>query len=172
MSVALVRIDDRLLHGQVLIAWGGALDVQRFLIVDDALAQSPFERTLIESCGGETPVDIVGLESAAGRFQLESRRPGAAIVLVRGLPQALELARAVRAAGGTLDQVNLGGAHHAPGKERVHDYVYLDAADRVAARALLARGIALSVQDVPASRAEPLQSLDTSLGPVSDEAPR
>jgi mannose/fructose/N-acetylgalactosamine-specific phosphotransferase system component IIB len=67
---------------------------------------------------------------------------------------------------------NVGGLHYAPGKDKVHDYVYLDAADRAAARALLARGIALPVQDVPASREQPLESLDASLRSVTGEAPR
>ena len=149
MSVALVRIDDRLLHGQVLIAWGCALSVQRYLIVDEALAQSAFERMLVESCGGGVPVEITGPEEGAARLIAADQRPGATVVLVRGLPQALDLVRAVRAAGGTLDHLNLGGAHHAAGKERVHDYVYLDAADRSALAALAALGVRVSVQDVP-----------------------
>ena len=151
MSVALVRVDDRLLHGQVLIAWGCALSVARYLIVDDALAQSPFERSLVESCGGEAPVEVTTLASGTPRLVAEEHRPGATIVLVRGLPQALDLVRAMRAAGGTVDMVNLGGLHHAAGKERVHDYVYLDAADRTALAALHDLGVRVSVQDVPAA---------------------
>jgi PTS system mannose-specific IIB component/fructoselysine and glucoselysine-specific PTS system IIB component len=151
VSVALVRVDDRLLHGQVLIAWGCALGVVRYLIVDDELAQSAFERQLVESCGGECPVETSDLASAPARILAEAARPGAAVVLVRDLPRALELARAVRGAGGTLDRVNLGGAHHAAGKERVHDYVYLDATDRDALAGLAALGVRVSVQDVPAA---------------------
>jgi PTS system mannose-specific IIB component/fructoselysine and glucoselysine-specific PTS system IIB component len=151
VSVALVRVDDRLLHGQVLIAWGCALAAARYLVVDDLLAESAFERSLVESCGGETPVEVLGLAAGASRLVAEAQRPGAAVVLVRGLPQALALVRAVRAAGGTLDGVNLGGVHHAAGKERVHDYVYLDAADRAALAALRELGVRVSVQDVPAA---------------------
>ena len=149
MSVALVRVDDRLLHGQVLIAWGCSLAVQRYLIVDDPLARSAFERSLVESCGGDVPVEITGLADGVSRLIAEAGRPGTAVVLVRGLPQALDLVRAVRAAGGTLDQLNLGGAHHAAGKERVHDYVYFDDADRAALAALHELGVRVSVQDVP-----------------------
>lgn len=151
MSVALVRVDDRLLHGQVLVAWGNALAVDRYLLVDDALAGSAFERTLVESCGGDVPVEIATMAEAAPRFLVAARRPDTTIVLVRGLPQALALVQAVRAAGGAIERVNLGGAHHATGKERVHDYVYVDAADRAALAALQAMGVRVSVQDVPVS---------------------
>ena len=149
MSVALVRVDDRLLHGQVLIAWGSALAVQRYLIVDDPLAHSAFERSLVESCGGDVPVEILDLAAGAPRVVAEATRPGTSVVLVRGLPQALALVRGVRAAGGTLDLLNLGGAHHAAGKERVHDYVYVDAADRAALAELHEMGVRVQVQDVP-----------------------
>jgi mannose/fructose/N-acetylgalactosamine-specific phosphotransferase system component IIB len=151
VSVALVRVDDRLLHGQVLIAWGCALAAARYLVIDDALATSPFERSLVESCGGEAPVEVLALAEGATRLVAEAHRPGATVVLVRGLPQALDLVRAVRAAGGTLDVVNLGGLHHAAGKERVHDYVYVDASDRGALAALRDLGVRVSVQDVPAA---------------------
>lgn len=149
MSVALVRVDDRLLHGQVLIAWGCALAVQRYLIVDDPLAHSAFERTLVESCSGDAPVEITDLAAGAPRVVAEASRPGTSVVLVRGLPQALALVRAVRDLGGRLDHLNLGGLHHAAGKERVHDYVYLDAADRAALGALQDLRVRVSVQDVP-----------------------
>jgi len=42
----------------------------------------------------------------------------------------------------------------------VNEYIYLDESDRSAARALEARGVELVVQDVPASRAQRLGSLD------------
>lgn len=151
MSVALVRVDDRLLHGQVLLGWGCALDAVRYIIVDDALADSAFERALVESCGGDCPVEIVNAAAGAALVVAERAREGAAIVLVRGLTQALDLVRAVRAVGGAIDIVNLGGMHHATGKERVHDFVYLDAADRAALGELASLGVRVRVQDVPAA---------------------
>ena len=151
MSVSLVRVDDRLLHGQVLVAWGAALGVQRYLVVDDPLADSAVERMLLESSAGDVPVEVLAAGDGAARVTHEAGRPGTAVVLVRGLPQALALVRGVRAAGGSLDEVNLGGAHHAAGKERVHDYVWLDAADRAALGALAALGVRVRVQDVPSS---------------------
>ncbi len=151
MSAALVRVDDRLLHGQVLLAWGCALEPDRYLVIDDTLAASPFERALVQSCGGETDVAIVPLAEGAAALAAERARAGTAVVLLRGLPEAFALARAVSAAGGSLERLNLGGAHHAPGKERVHDFVYLGPDDRTALAALRELGVRVVVQDVPAS---------------------
>ena len=136
MSVALVRVDDRLLHGQVLLAWGCALAADRYLVFDDALAASPFERALVQSCGGDAEVAIVPLSEGARAFAEEEAREGSAVA---------------HRAGGRLEQVNVGGVHHAPGKERVHDFVYLGPEDRTALASLREMSVRVVVQDVPAS---------------------
>jgi mannose/fructose/N-acetylgalactosamine-specific phosphotransferase system component IIB len=66
-------------------------------------------------------------------------------------------------AGARVPAFNVGGLHYAPGKDKVAEYVYLDAGDRAAARTLLGLGIDLYVQDIPVAASEPLARLDRSL---------
>src|SRR6185436_7703367 len=47
MSWILVRVDDRLIHGQVVIAWGGRMHPARIWVADDAIAASDWERELL-----------------------------------------------------------------------------------------------------------------------------
>ena len=75
----------------------------------------------------------------------------------------LATALAVVEAGAAVPSFNLGGIHYAPGRVKLNEYLYLGEADRAAARRLLARGVALEAQDVPASRAQPLGELDPQL---------
>jgi len=151
LTLALVRIDDRLVHGQVVVAWGRFLHLERFLLADDALAESGFERALVESSAGGLPVEILPVGQVAARVVAEAGRDGNAILLVRGPAAALAVARSVREAGGRLERVNLDGLHYAPGKEKALDYVYLDAADREALDALAREGVRVFAQDVPVS---------------------
>ena len=46
MSIALYRVDERLIHGQVVVAWGNLLHPERIVVVDDALADSTWEQEL------------------------------------------------------------------------------------------------------------------------------
>ena len=46
MSLLLYRIDDRLIHGQVVIGWGRPLDVGFIALVDDQVAASDWEQDL------------------------------------------------------------------------------------------------------------------------------
>jgi PTS system mannose-specific IIB component/fructoselysine and glucoselysine-specific PTS system IIB component len=159
MSWVLHRIDDRLIHGQVLVAWGARLDPVRIWIVDDGVAASAWERELFRDVAPGIEVRVVTVAEAAADYAAETTARGAAFLLVRDLATARRLVEA----GARVREWNVGGLHYAPGKDKVNDYVYLDTADRADARALLLAGVGLIVQDVPASRPETLVTLDPAL---------
>ena len=162
VSWSLHRIDDRLIHGQVVVAWGSRLRPQRIWVVDDASASSDWERRLLEDATPDIQVRVLTVAQAAAEHAAEAQAHGGALLLVRDLPTALALVEA----GAAVDRFNVGGLHYAPGKDKVNEYVYLDATDREAARRLAARGVRLEVQDVPASRPQPLGVLDPSTVPA------
>lgn len=151
MTLALARVDDRLVHGQVVLVWCPAVRAVRLLVADDGTAATPWERELLAASAGDLAVEVFTAAETAARLEAEKSRPGAAILLFRSPAAAL----AAVEAGAELGELNLGGLHHATGREPVLDYLYLNEADRRALRALEARGVRLSAQDVPSSRARP-----------------
>ena len=151
MSLALARVDDRLVHGQVVLAWAGTLKVSRLLVADDAAAQAPWERQLMQVSAGDLQVDVFPVAETAGRLLAENAKDGAAILLFRSPRAAL----AAILAGAVIEELNLGGLHHAPGREPVLDYLYLNQDDRDALRELEERGVRLSARDLPSSRPLP-----------------
>jgi mannose/fructose/N-acetylgalactosamine-specific phosphotransferase system component IIB len=159
MSWVLHRVDDRLIHGQVVIAWGHWLHPARIVVVDDLSADNEWERDLLQSAAPETEVRVVTVAEAAAGYAAEADAPGGAFLIVRDLATALALVEA----GAPVRSFNLGGLHYAPGKTKINEYLYLDDADRRTARALIARGVGLEAQDVPASRPQPLRELDPAL---------
>ena len=46
MALELYRIDDRLIHGQVVVGWGQPLDLRFIVLVDDEVASSDWEQEL------------------------------------------------------------------------------------------------------------------------------
>jgi mannose/fructose/N-acetylgalactosamine-specific phosphotransferase system component IIB len=151
----LIRVDDRLIHGQVLIAWGSQLHPRRIVVADDAAAGSEWERDLLLSAAPGVEVRVLDLEQVADSFAAEAAAGGAAFLILRDL----QAARALVRRGAPLERLNLGGLHYAPGKQKINDYIYLDAGDRAAVRDLRAAGVTLDVQDVPATRPTPLAEL-------------
>ena len=167
MSWLLQRVDDRLIHGQIVVAWGGRLAPARIWIADDAAAGDAWERDLLASAAPGVEVRVVTIAEAAARWAEEAAAPGGAFLLVRDLLSALALVEA----GAAPRRLTIGGLHHAPGRVKVNDYLYLGPADRRAATALLARGVALEAQDLPATRPTPLRDLDPELAAAAPPAP-
>jgi PTS system mannose-specific IIB component len=144
----LVRIDDRLLHGQVLLGWAASFAPQRIILANDDVAadaeRAGFYASLAE---GEYEIDVLSVATAAEWLGQDS---GARTLYVVG--SAADALRLVEL-GAELDQINVGGMHHAEGKKRLLDYVYLSERDASNLRALLARGVGLEARDLPGARA-------------------
>ncbi len=159
MSWILHRVDDRLIHGQVVVAWGLRMRPARIVVADDDSAANDWEKELLESAAPDARVTVLSIADAAAGYAAEAAAHGGAFLLVRSLAGALQLVEA----GAAIHTLNLGGIHYAPGRTKVNEYLYLDDRDRAAARALLARGVVLEAQDVPATRPQALADLDPAL---------
>jgi mannose/fructose/N-acetylgalactosamine-specific phosphotransferase system component IIB len=150
MTVVLFRVDERLIHGQVVVGWGRRLHPRRLIVVNDLLAGSAAEQEIYRS---GLPAGIEAAfwteAEATGRLQSVVASEEAVIVLTEDLATMDRLARG----GVPIDEVNVGGIHAGPGRERVLPFVCLDPEDRRRIRALEAAGIRVSAQDVPTAEA-------------------
>jgi PTS system mannose-specific IIB component/fructoselysine and glucoselysine-specific PTS system IIB component len=147
VGIVLYRVDERLIHGQVVVGWGSRLDPARYVVVDDALAGSAWEQELF-LLAVEDEAEVRFCTVAEGRAALPAWQadPARTLLLTRDVPTMAALA-----AGGGLrgTEVNLGGIHHAPGRTEVRSYLYLDDEDREALRRLDREGVAVSGRDLP-----------------------
>ena len=64
MPIVLQRVDERLIHGQVVLAWGSQLRPDRYLVVDDELADSAWEQDLYRLGADSVAVEFVGVAEA------------------------------------------------------------------------------------------------------------
>ena len=155
MTLVLNRIDDRLIHGQVVVGWGQPLDVKFIVLVDDAVAESEWEQELYRM--GVPPEMEIRFHSAADAaarldaYRMEAH-PG---ILLTG---DIATMRALVERGGVRD-VNIGGIHHRAGRVQHLRYVFLTESEQDALRQLAMHGALVTAQDVPAARAIPLNEL-------------
>lgn len=149
MSILLARVDDRLIHGQVVIGWGRPLGVNLIVLIDDQVAESLWEQELYRmAVAAETEVLFVSLREAADRVEewaADSRR---VILLTADLPTMAALHLAAPAA---VRRINLGGIHHRPGRHERLPYIYLTDEELRALQALEETGAVITAQDLPAS---------------------
>ena len=156
MPVELYRIDDRLIHGQVVVGWGQPLDLRFIVLVDDEVAASDWEQELYRmGVPPEMDVYFESVDSAVRRHAqfAADARPG--LVLTGDI----ETMRRLVAGVGSIRQVNLGGVHHRAGRVQRLRYVFLAPEEERALRALASSGVSVTAQDVPAARPVPLDDL-------------
>jgi PTS system mannose-specific IIB component len=148
MPVVFARVDNRLVHGQVLEVWVPRLRANAILAVDRGLAGDAFQRSLVEClsrCGVEvmvaSPEEAVGL--VEGQF-----RGRKLLLLFADLRQAVDACRA----GLELRELNLGNLHPRPGSKALTTTVYLTAEDVECLSVLRAAGVAVEARTLPTDK--------------------
>lgn len=156
MPVVLSRVDDRLVHGQVVIGWGRPLNVRFIVLVDDTVAASDWERELYRM-GVPPEVDLLfaGVAEAARLAPGWQADPRNGIILTSDVQAMAVICSAFPAIG----RVNLGGIHHKPGRTQRLPYVYLSDEEFRTLEALAAAGIEVTAQDLPTTTPVPLSGL-------------
>ena len=150
MSVVLFRVDERLIHGQVIVGWGSQLHPDRIVVIDDDLAGSAWEQELYQV--GLPPglaSDFMTVEKARAALPAWQHSPERVMILTRDVANMLRVAR-----GGLLrgSDVNIGGIHHAPGRRQVLPYVFLSPTEEAELRELASEGVRVSARDLPNAR--------------------
>lgn len=153
MSIAVVRVDDRLIHGQVVVGWGQPLGLGFIALVDDKVRGSGWEQDLYRM-GVPPGMEAVfaSVDEAARHYDdwVKDRRVG---LLLTG---DIDTIAALIAKVPKLRRVTLGGIHHKPGRVERLRYVYLTDEEVGTLRALVRQGVEVVAQDVPTARAVPL----------------
>ncbi|MFQ5888885.1 MAG: PTS sugar transporter subunit IIB [Gemmatimonadota bacterium] len=147
MPISLFRIDERLLHGQVIVGWGVRLRISYYVVVDDRIAESEWEQELY---GAGLPKNIsvyfLSEVEAIDRFSELDALPGVGALLTRGTGAM----RALAETGRLQDRrVNVGGLHDGPGRRAVLDYVYLRDAEVDDLRVIAELARSLTARDLP-----------------------
>ncbi len=156
MAIELFRIDDRLVHGQVVVGWGQPLDIAFIVLVDDEVAASDWEQELYRmGVPPEMDVHFHSAEDAGRRLATYAAHPSPGILLTGDIETMQRLADA----SDLVRRVNLGGIHHRAGRTQRLRYVFLSPDEERALRELAARGVEVTAQDVPSARAVPLDDL-------------
>ncbi|HET7319864.1 MAG TPA: PTS sugar transporter subunit IIB [Nitrospirota bacterium] len=154
--IALIRIDDRLIHGQIVEGWVNYLKATSILVADDAVAGNTLQRTIMElSVPQGLKVFIGSVEEVCIRARTAGQDAGHAIVVFSNPEDVL---RALNA-GMECRSLNIGGMHYMPGKRKLMDVLAVNDADLDALRAISGKGIKIAIQTVPTQRPVPLEKV-------------
>jgi PTS system mannose-specific IIB component/fructoselysine and glucoselysine-specific PTS system IIB component len=153
MGIHLYRIDDRLIHGQVVVGWGQPLNARVLILVDDAVAASDWEKELYRmAVPPEMEVHFVDVAAAIRDHARYAADPRPGLLITGDIESMYRLVKGVKAIG----SVNLGGIHHRAGRSEKLRYIFLTPDEEQQLKQLESAGVEVVAQDVPSARAVPL----------------
>lgn len=145
-NILLLRIDNRLIHGQVGVTWTTSLGVNLIVVADDLSAKDTLQQQLMaitaESSGAgvrfftiEKTINIIHKAAPSQKIFIVCRTPKEARELVEG--------------GVPIKDVNVGNMHFNKGKKQISKKVYVDDKDLEDLMFIKSKGINVFIQDVP-----------------------
>jgi mannose/fructose/N-acetylgalactosamine-specific phosphotransferase system component IIB len=156
VPIALYRIDDRLIHGQVVVGWGQPLNIGFIVLVDDNVACCDWEQDLYRmGVPPEMQIIFADVASAIRDHASYAADPRRGLVVVPDITTMQRLIDGVP----SIREVNIGGIHHSVGRAQKLRYVFLAPHEEAQIRALTEKGVKVSAQDVPAAREVPASEL-------------
>lgn len=149
MSIVLARIDNRLIHGQVLEAWVPSVHADCIVVANDQVAGVAFQRLLMEAAVPKRIRVFIGtLEEAAQTLASADLAERRVLLLFASSEDAL-LAHQL---GVTFSELNIGNMHGGDGKLRLSCTIALDEADVNNFRRLEESGVHIVSQCIPSDR--------------------
>jgi mannose/fructose/N-acetylgalactosamine-specific phosphotransferase system component IIB len=150
MDITLVRVDNRLIHGQILEAWLPFTQASCIVVVNDEVAEDFFRETVIRmAVPRDIEVIVSGVQEFARDYTYETGQGKKTIVLFSTIADAC----IAFSAGFKFNKLNLGNVHHEHGegeKIRCSSCIFLDNNDIQCVLNLMdADGVRVELQRIP-----------------------
>lgn len=105
-NIVLARVDDRLIHGEVVSVWTPSLNVNRIIVVDDEVAADKFNKRVIKALAPNgVKVNVYATEKGAEVLK-DPKEPGERVMVLTKTPITYDRMTDL---GLELTDVNLGG---------------------------------------------------------------
>lgn len=158
--IKMLRIDDRLIHGQVAVTWSKQLDVNRIVVVSDTISQDEIQISALKMAAPEGIKSFVLSVDKAAKMLNDPRAKALKVLVVMNDPVQVEsFLNKLEVQPGILDIANYGRVAGLTGRDKVTDTVYLSEEEKDVFKRLSAQGNAFIYQPLPNDSVKNLDSL-------------
>ena len=155
MNITVFRIDDRLIHGQIVTAWLHYADAKQIVVADDKAANDTFSQSLLKMA---TPkgINLKIVDLFEGKKLVEGTdSDDKTLFLVRGPIEA----NLVLENNDVVKTINVGNLNMRKGKEKILDNLWVYEEDIKAFQYLDEKQINLEYRTVPNDQSQSVVSL-------------
>lgn len=146
MSIVANRVDERLVHGQIMTSWAKHLQLKSVLVVDDGLSKDSFMASVLAlAAPAGLDIRVLSVTDAASAVEQEETA-GATMLLFKRIDQAEALAKVLQDSAHPLGELNIGNIGSAPGRVQVTKNVFLSPEDKASLENLQGMGVDVFLQ--------------------------
>jgi fructoselysine and glucoselysine-specific PTS system IIB component len=155
--IKLVRIDYRLLHGQVVLSWINNLNVERIIIIDDFSSSDETQKTTLKLAKPQnTKLNIFSIDQALARKVKISDLTDNTIIIFGDTKTCLTFLKEFK---GDISEVNYGGLPKKEGSIEFDKSVYMNDEEIRDSKELKNLGLKLYSQQTPTTKAIKLNDI-------------
>lgn len=146
MTVTHVRMDNRLIHGQILVAWYSSLNVDHLIVANDGVANDPFQVTLLKAVAPMgAQVSVMTIKDCVDYCQSPESAKENILIITKYPEDGLALIEH----GLELKTLNLGNQAFVRNSKKLSNSVFLTESGVKALKALHEKGIRLTCRMMP-----------------------
>jgi mannose/fructose/N-acetylgalactosamine-specific phosphotransferase system component IIB len=147
MTVRHLRIDNRLIHGQVTVAWAGTLGADRLIVSNDEVAADDMQRMILPQAARGVPTSVLGIQETLDYCAGDSAQVESIFVIAKLPSDALALVQG----GLKPEEINVGNQAPRPGTKftMVTRSIAVTPEDAETYRAIAAAGFTLQQRMMP-----------------------
>ena len=150
--VVLARVDQRLIHGLVVNQWAPALQVKRFMVVDDVLCNNEdIKASMRMAKPAGTGVSVISTETAVTNFKAGKYDGQRVLILVKEPETLIKLMEG----GVEIPKVDLGIIFN--GREPVTKFIALNEKEKADLETIKGMGVPVVIQYIPTDAEEEYQ---------------
>lgn len=156
MSIIGVRIDGRLIHGQVANLWTTKLNISRIMVVDDAVALDAIEKSGLKlATPAGVKLSVLPVEKAAENILAGKYDSQRLLIIARKPYRLLRLTEL----GVPIKEINVGNMSQTSDTRSITRSINVMDTDVTAFNQLHDKGVHLIAQMVPSDKAEEFMPL-------------
>ncbi len=145
MKINLCRVDERLIHGQVMTAWVKKCWVKKIILVDDELASDEFMKEVLAlSAPSGVKVEVRSVEDTLQTIN-GSDSDESTLLLFKEVKYAYELYKV----GYDLKELNIGNIGSSQVRKAITNQVYMSEEEKAMCREMNDKGVYVYIQKLP-----------------------
>ena len=157
MNITVVRIDDRLIHGQIVTKWIKEAQAKKILVVDDIAAKDKTAQMILKfAVPSGITLEVLSKTDAVKKLA-NDKSEAKVLMILRNPKEANDLVE-LGFKPETIIVGNISNSKSEVGRTKILDYIFVEPIDVEAIKSLAEKGIKLEVKAIPEEKAkDPLE---------------